>query len=134
MKSPDLTEADRLTLSGEIDLRCDAESLRRLEIDTGERRSKPRIKKPFPTRAWGVDAAGEAFQIDCVLDNMSSTGVYLRMPKKMRSGDELSLAIRLLNGADGGAATLVRGHVLRDEPQADGLNGIALAIKHYEFL
>ncbi len=130
----DLETEERLSLSGEIDLRRDPAAARRLQRDVTERRSKPRINEPFPTRAWGVDDAGQAFQIDCVIDNMSSNGVYLRIPKRMNSGEEISLAIRLLSSLDGGASTLVRGEVLRNEAQADGLHGIALAIKHYEFL
>lgn len=130
----DLETEERLSLSGEIDLRCNPAAARRLRKDVTERRSKPRINEPFPTRAWGIDAAGQAFQIDCVIDNMSSNGVYLRIPRRVNSGDELSLVIRLLSNVDSGASTLVRGEVLRHEPQADGLHGIALAIKHYEFL
>jgi len=130
----DLETEERLSLSGEIDLRCNPAAARRLRRDVTERRTKARINEPFPTRAWGVDDAGQAFQIDCVIDNMSSNGVYLRLPRRMNSGDELSLVIRLLSDVDSGASTLVRGEVLRHEPQADGLHGIALAIKHYEFL
>ena len=130
----DLETEERLSLSGEIDIRCNPAAARRLRRDVTERRTKPRINEPFPTRAWGVDDAGQAFQIDCVIDNMSSNGVYLRLPRRMNSGDELSLVIRLLSSVDSGATALVRGQILRDEPQADGQHGIALAIKHYEFL
>jgi len=130
----DLETDDRLSLSGEIDLRRDPAAARRLRRDVTERRSKSRINEPFPTRVWGIDDAGQAFQIDCVIDNMSSNGVYLRIPRRVNSGDEISLVIRLLSNVDSGASTLVRGQVLRHEPQADGLHGIALAIEHYEFL
>jgi len=130
----DLETDDRLSLSGEIDLRRDPAAARRLRRDVTERRSKSRINEPFPTRVWGIDDAGQAFQIDCVIDNMSSNGVYLRIPRRVNSGDEMSLVIRLLSSVDSGATALVRGEVLRHEPQADGLHGIALAIEHYEFL
>jgi len=130
----DLETEERLSLSGEIDLRRDPVAARRLQREIPERRSKPRINEPFPTKAWGIDAAGAAFEVDCVLDNLSSRGAYLRLPREMKPGEELSLAIKFLTGLDSGPTAYLRGRILRDEPQTDGLNGIALAIKHYEFL
>ncbi len=133
-QSTDLETEEGLSLSGEINLRCDESAARRLERDEAERRIKPRINVPFPTRAWGVDAQGQAFEVDCELDNMSSRGLYLRMPWKMNSGDELSLAIKFVNGLDSGATALLRGLILRDEPQADGRHGIAVAVKEHHFI
>ncbi len=133
-RSSNLEGEQRLSLSGEIDLRRDPSVAGLLQRDVTERRNKPRINLPFPTRAWGVDVQGQAFEVDCQLDNMSSKGLYLRMPWKMKSGDELNLVIKFGNGFDSGATALLRGLIMRDEPQTDGRHGIAVAVKEYHFL
>jgi hypothetical protein len=51
-----------------------------------ERRGKPRVSEPFPTTVSGIDKAGESFDLDCVLDNISSTGLYLKMPRQLEQG------------------------------------------------
>ncbi len=99
-----------------------------------ERRAKPRIKEPFPARVWGVDTAGHPFSLDCLLDNMSARGLYLRMARRMEAGGDISLAVRLSNSQENGAIAGVRGMVLRNEPQPDGRHGIAVIIRHQEFL
>ena len=122
---------DDLTLSGEIELHR-VDSLQ--QHGAAERRAKPRLGAPFPSRAWGIDAAGKAFELDCVLDNLSSRGVYLRLPRQMRSGDELSLVVTFVNGSDSGARALLRCVILRTDPQVDGRFGIAAAIVKHQFL
>ncbi|HYR75693.1 MAG TPA: hypothetical protein VEM96_07595 [Pyrinomonadaceae bacterium] len=52
----------------------------------------------------------------------------------MKSGAELSLVIKFLNGHGTGANAILLGQVLRDEPQPDGHQGLALAIKEHHFL
>ncbi len=103
------------------------------QFGIGERRAKSRLNQPFPTRAWGTDAAGKDFEIDGVLDNISSTGLYLRIPREMKMGAEFSVVIKFLNRRDG-ATALLRVQVLRDELQPDGYHGLALAIKDHHFL
>jgi hypothetical protein len=133
MKSAAGSKRSRRTLSGELRLQRDPADVKAAEMGIAERRAKLRINEPFPTRAWGTDAAGQAFENDGVLDNISSTGLYLRIPRQMKSGAELSVVIKFLNGRDGATALLV-GQVLRDEPQPDGRHGLALAIKEHHFL
>jgi hypothetical protein len=99
-----------------------------------ERRAKPRVSEPFPTTVSGIDKAGESFQLDCVLDNMSSTGLYLRIPRRMPTGAEVRLVVHLLSGATSGVSTSIHGEILRDEPQPDSKYGIAVAIKDHKFL
>ena len=99
-----------------------------------ERRTKPRVSEPLPARAWGVDATGDPFSIECVLDNASETGLYLRVPREMKSSSEISLIVRLLTGPRGRATATIRGRVLRDEPKPDGRHGIAVAISELRFL
>jgi hypothetical protein len=99
-----------------------------------ERRAKPRVQEHFPARIWGADSGALPFIIDCFLDNISSTGLYLRMPRKMPTGGEVRVIVHLLNGPTTGASACLYGEILRDEPQPDGRHGIAVAIKGHEFL
>jgi len=99
-----------------------------------ERRANPRIAEPFPARAWAVDAADEPFNLDCVIGNISSSGIYLHMPRVMKLGSDISLVVQLLIGPSKGAATAVYGTVVRDEPHEDGQHGIAIAINKHKFL
>lgn len=48
-----------------------------------ERRAKPRSSHALPARVWGVDLDDQPFSFDCHLDNISASGVYLRMPRRM---------------------------------------------------
>jgi hypothetical protein len=123
-----------VTLSGEINVRRDLVDSRADKPDMIERRRKARIRDPFPTNAWGVDVRGRAFELEAGLENMSSSGLYLRMPRRMKLGDDLNLRIRFSNGIEAGATALLRGRVLRVEPGVDGLIGTALAIEYYEFI
>jgi hypothetical protein len=133
MKSPAGSKPSRITLSGELKQRREMADVEAAQAGKGERRAKPRLKEPFPTRAWGTDAAGQAFEIDGVLDNISSTGLYLRVPRQMKLGAEITVIIKFLHGRDG-ATALLRVQVLRDELQPDGRHGLALKIKEHHFL
>ena len=99
-----------------------------------ERRGKPRVQEHFPARIWGVDSDALPFIIDCVLDNISSTGLYLRVPRQMASGGEVKVLVHLLNGPTTGASAVIYGEIVRDEQQPDGRHGIAVAIKRHKFL
>jgi PilZ domain len=121
-----------LTLSGEIQL--SGKAAKALEVGVTERRAKARISQPFPTKAQGTDAAGESFEIDCAVDNISSSGVYLRLPRQMESGAQLDLVIKFETVQGTGARAFLRCQVLRIEPQADGFCGLAMAISYYRFL
>ncbi|HKO96214.1 MAG TPA: PilZ domain-containing protein [Pyrinomonadaceae bacterium] len=99
-----------------------------------ERRRKPRLSEPFPARMWGVDSGDLPFNVDCVLDNISSTGLYLRMPTQVTTGDEVRLIVHLVNGPTSGATAALNGKVLRTEVQPDGRHGLAIAITKHKFL
>jgi len=101
---------------------------------TIERRRKPRLRKPFPATVWGVDSGDLPFNIDCVLDNISSTGLYLRIPKWIEARSEVRLIVHLLNGATSGATAAVHGCVFRSELKTDGKHGLAIAIHKHRFL
>jgi hypothetical protein len=122
-----------LTLSGEIKLRRD-ELLMAVGDVTEERRSKQRISYPFPTRAWGVDADGKDFDIDCTLENISSTGLYLHMPRRVARDAELKVVINFSAGSNRGATAVLECQALRNEPQPDGQTGLAMRVKSYHFI
>jgi len=134
MKTGAGSQASRNTLSGELKLRRDLAGNVLTQAGLEERRAKPRLSEPFPARAWGTDAAGEVFEIDGVLDNISSTGLYLRLPRRMNPGAELSVVIKFLKGHATGATALLLTDVLRAELQPEGNHGLALAIKEHHFV
>ena len=124
--------------------RCSTD-LQRVEVMAGpdgfrltegkpERRAKPRVRERFPARMWGLDSGDLPFNLDCVLDNLSSTGLYLRVPRQMKIGCQVRLIVHLLNGPTTGATAIISGEILRDEPQSDGSHGLAISIKNYRFL
>lgn len=45
---------------------------------TAERRCKPRIEDSFAATICGVDSVGLPFHVDCELDNLSCSGLYVR--------------------------------------------------------
>ena len=98
-----------------------------------ERRAKLRISEPFPTTVSGVDTSGEAFQIDCVLENMSSTGVYLKLPRRIEEGSEVRMLVMLSSASSSGTGAAIKGVALRSEPQADKSWGLAVSIRECAF-
>ena len=101
---------------------------------TQERRQKARISEPFPARIWGVDSGDLPFNVDSVVDNMSSTGLYLKTPREVGSGSEVKLIVHLLSGPHSGVTAAVHGRILRSELQADGKYGLAIAISKHRLL
>ena len=101
---------------------------------TQERRQKARIKEPFPARIWGLDSGDLPFNVDGVIDNMSSTGLYLKAPKSVGTGREVKLIVHLLNGPSTGVTAAVQGRVLRNELLNDGKYGLAISISRHRFL
>ena len=97
-----------------------------------ERRAKPRVSEPFPTTVSGIDKAGESFKLDCVLDNISSTGLYLKMPRQLEQGSEVRLIVNFSAGPSPGAGAAIRGVALRSDAQADQRWGLAVAITDYD--
>jgi hypothetical protein len=97
-----------------------------------DRRGKPRLNDPLPARVWGIDSEGELVGFDCLLDNLSSSGLFLKIPKSLKLSSQISLVVRLLNGS--GLMAAIKGKVLRDEPQLDGSRGIAVRITEHQLL
>ena len=96
-----------------------------------ERRAKPRISEPFPTTVSGIDNSGKPFEINCVLENMSSTGLYLRIPLRLEQGSEVKVVVKLSSAPSIGAGAAIRGVALRSDARADDSWGLAVAISEY---
>lgn len=99
-----------------------------------ERRAKPRVSEPFPTTVSGVDKAGESFEFDCVLENISSTGLYLKMPRQLEQGSEVRLIVNFYADPLEAAGAAIRGVAVRSEPEADERWGLAVAIRECAFI
>jgi hypothetical protein len=104
---------------------------------TWERRGKPRIYKAFHVNVRGVDINGQPFDVASVLDNLSSTGIYLRLAQEIELGEKLSMIIRLSTSYIDEvpvAKIAVEGSILRKEPLPDGMFGFAIAITKHRFI
>lgn len=131
---PPMSEETKSTLDLHIEeLIADGETTN-FGSRTQERRQKARISEPFPARIWGVDSGNLPFNADGVIDNMSSTGLYLKTTRAVGSGSEVKLIVHLLSGPTSGVTASVQGRVLRSELQADGKYGLAVEITKHRFL
>jgi hypothetical protein len=99
-----------------------------------ERRSKPRSNDMLPARVWAVDIDDQPFSLDCHLDNISASGLFLRLPRRMKSSSSISLVVRLLTGPDDGMVAAIKGTVMREELESDGHRGIGIRITEHKFL
>jgi hypothetical protein len=115
-------------------LRCTQAPFLSPPLEADERRTRDRFTHRLPARVWGVDIEHEAFGVDCAIENISSAGVYLRIPCQMKSASDVGLVVHLLDGPHGSATAAIRGKVLRIEPQTDESYGVAIAISDYQFL
>jgi len=102
-----------------------------------ERRSKPRIQELFPVTVHGVDAAGEAFEANGVLDNLSADGLYMKLRQRIYPGATLTIIIQFWPTPINREATLrvlLYGMVLRAELMPGGECGVAIKFTHHRFL
>ena len=102
-----------------------------------ERRSKPRIHELFPVTVHGVDATGEAFEANGVLDNLSADGLYMKLRQCIYPGATLAIIIHFwpapING-EPRPRVLLYGMVLRAELMPGGEGGVAIKFTHHRFL
>jgi hypothetical protein len=105
--------------------------------DEPERRSKPRIHELFPLTVHGVDANGEAFEGNGVLDNLSADGLYMKLRQCIDPGATLTIIIQFWPAPIKVEATprvLLYGMVLRAELTPGGECGVAIKFTHHRFL
>jgi hypothetical protein len=99
-----------------------------------ERRAQPRANDALPARVWGVDVDDRPFGFDCLLDNMSASGLYLRLPCRLKFCSPVSLVVRLLKGPGDNKAAAIKGTVIRDNAESDGHTGVAIRIVEHQFI
>jgi hypothetical protein len=100
------------------------------DCERAERRSSLRICNPFPALVRGVTASGEGFASRTVIDNLSASGLYLRLAQHVKPGEQLSIVIWLSDDPNDeltAPRVMVRGKVLRVESQPGGAYGLAVA-------
>jgi hypothetical protein len=98
-----------------------------------ERRSAARIETPFPATVRGVNIDDQPFEEHTVLDNFSSSGLYLRLARRVLPGVRLFVLMRL-SVAPNATYIALRGVVLRTEPRPGGIFGTALRFTHHRFI
>ena len=94
-----------------------------------DRRRKVRICELFPTKIKGADPQGNLYEIDTVLENLSASGLYVRMAQKVQEGDKLSIRIKLPPVSEVGAPglnVLTEGDVLRVDCLESDSFGVAV--------
>jgi PilZ domain len=106
----------------------------RLSRSVFERRAKPRSQNKMIARVWGVDSDDQPFSLDCVLDNISASGLYLRLPRRMKFFSSISLAVRLPNLPVNGRFAAITGTVIRDQIEHDGHGGVAVKIIEHSLI
>jgi PilZ domain len=99
-----------------------------------ERRVKSRISEPFLVTVSGVDKAGEAFAHTGVLENMSSSGIYLKVPRQLEPGTELRLIVSFSMSSRDAPGATIRGKAVRVDRKADSTWGLAIEISDYAFI
>jgi hypothetical protein len=94
-----------------------------------ERRASPRTRTAFVVTIRGVDAHGRALDVDTMLDNLSGSGLYVRIPRRVERGEVVAVGIRFAEAGtlDRVARVAARGVVVRVDPTPDGAFGLAIA-------
>jgi len=111
-----------------------AKSVFRTRRPPVERRAKPRSNDALPARVLGVDSEDHPFSFDCQVENISGSGIYLRVPRRMKFSSAISLVVRLLNGPVEGAVAAIKGIVIRDQMESNGHSGIGIRIVEHRFI
>jgi hypothetical protein len=99
-----------------------------------ERRRKPRISTRFPITVRGINSEGKGYEIKTLIDNLSTGGAYLRLGEKIEPHSSLHLRIQLSESESvPGPVIEAEGIVLRTEPKANGLIGLAVLFTRHRF-
>ena len=78
-----------------------------------DRRRHMRLYEPFPAIVRGVDANGESFEVNTVLDNISAGGLYVRLGRCVKRGTRFFVLVRLSTTPEGWSARVRRGTIFR---------------------
>ncbi len=92
-------------------------------------RASPRTHTSFVVTIRGVDAYGQALDVDTMLDNLSGSGMYVRISRSVERGQPVAVGIRFAETGTLGrvARVAARGVVVRVDPTPDGIFGLAIA-------
>ena len=91
--------------------------------------AEPRIYGLFPAQVRAVDASGETFHTQTLIDNFSATEFDLRLSRPVEAGEQVLVV------ADIHAATVaLHGTVVRAEPLPGGGHLLTIAITHHRFM
>jgi hypothetical protein len=104
--------------------------------DGGERQPA-RLSAPFAVLVRGVDAGGQGFTIETVLDTLSARSFSVRIAPRLEPGAKLFALIRCATTAEPDVSVprvAVRGEVVRVEAQPDGRWGLDVRFTRYRFL
>lgn len=91
------------------------------------------MRLPLTVRWTDENVVGEA---DTESREVSSRGLYFRLPKGLKSGSPVEIVMTLPNELTQAGPVRVRclGRVLRSSPEHSGGVGVAAAIERYEFM
>lgn len=98
-------------------------------VNVTERRVKPRLNLPFVANVRGRNSKGELFSLKTQLDNISASGLYMRLPHSVRPGDKIVVVVYLSTlAADEPRAGRfeMHGTVIRADEQPNGRCGVAV--------
>ena len=98
-----------------------------------ERRTKPRLHEDFRGTVE-VDSVGQPVQQDCVIENISASGLYIRGEGNFVRDAQLKVVVQLFIEGQTGSTVETVGRVVRVEPWPDGGQGVALEISRHRFL
>jgi hypothetical protein len=102
-----------------------------------ERRRKARISVPFPTTVRWKRRGGERFEVETELENISASGLYLRMDHHIEPGTKIFViaSFSTTSSQEIRAPRVgIRGIVRRVELEPSGTCGVAVAITSHRFL
>jgi hypothetical protein len=93
-----------------------------------ERRLSPRVAVEYPARLKATDIEGQDFREETLLENLSGSGSYLPLTRKLLEGAVVTIAMRLSTAPAGEESLLMaaRGIVRRVESRANGGYGLAV--------
>jgi hypothetical protein len=104
-------------------------------IPAQDRRSHPRLHRPYPVVVRGIDIIGDDFEENTHIDNVSAGGLGLTIAHRVSPGSKLFVVFHL--STDGTAAPLVaaRGTVRRVEfTLSSYADRVGIEIRHHRFL
>ena len=104
---------------------------------TQDRRIKPRISCDYPATVMGYDNQGEKYIDNATLANLSASGLFMWANRYIENGSKLTVTVRLCNAflrEEETPQLATNGIVVRTEPQADGMCGVAIKFNNYRFL